>query len=350
MFVAAIVPLLILVVLHEGIVRSRAPFEEPSLRQAEVAQARRDKARGRRTTGRGARESAVYRLRPGGPAAGALTWKNLMQISRFRFVRLIPLAVLVLVFWAVVPSLIGSPPWIYNIAVVFALWGFFFMPLISAMGGRNDLRRELGHIEMLRTWPIGARSLVWAEVASPAIVGAAVALFSGLLGVASVVGAQLSERMHGIEHNIKIGPDSLGGTETSTLVWMLLGLVSLWPVAASATFLICSLQNLATLLFPAWVGVGDLKPKGMAASGQNLLTALALGLAMLIATIPGALLVALTILLFVATGIQLALWQLPIAGLLLLAPYWLEMIFVNRISARLWLELDPSEEILEGGT
>ena len=339
---AAVPPLAILLVLHEGIVRSQAPFEEPALKHAETVKTRKAKARGKRTKGRGPRQSILYPLKSVGPAAAGLTWKNLMQVQRQSFRMLALFALLAAVLLTFGPALVGRAVWLYNVFLIFAGWGFFFAPLVAVIGGRYDLRSELGHIEMVRTWPLGATALVWAEVLSPAIVGAVVGLYSGIIIVGSATGSIFATRWHGIETNLKLGPT--GGNEVAMF------LVSAWPLVASATVLVSSLMNLATLLFPAWVGIGDLKPRGIAASGQSLLVASALGLAMLIATIPGALLVALGVWVVAGTGIGFSMWQLPIASILILGPYWIEAIFINRISAELWSNLDPSREILEGGS
>lgn len=339
---AAVPSLAILLVLHECIVRSRAPFEEPALKHAEVVKTRKARARGKRTRGRGPRQSVLYQLKSVGPAAAGLTWKNLMQVQRQSFTMLALFALLVAVLLTFGPATLGRGVWLYNVTLIFAGWGFFFAPLIAVIVGRNDMRGELGHIEMVRTWPLGATALVWAEVLSPAIVGAVVGLYSGIVAVGSITGGILATQWHGIETNLRLGPS--GGNEVAMF------LASAWPLVASATVLVSSLMNLATLLFPAWIGIGDLKPRGIAASGQSLLVASALALAMLFATIPGALLVALGVWIVAGTEVGFAMWQLPIASVLILVPYWIEAIVINRISAELWSDLDPSMEILEGGS
>ena len=80
---------------------------------------------------------------------------------------------------------------LYNIEVVIG-GGFVVLgPLLVTMGRRNDLRAELQHLELVRTWPVPGSRLLLAEVLGPASAGTYAAFCGGLAVAAGYYGAQL---------------------------------------------------------------------------------------------------------------------------------------------------------------
>ena len=72
-------------------------------------------------------------------------------------------------------------------------------------------------------------------------------------------------------------------------------------------------------------------------------------LAFLVATIPSAVLVALALLVQHFAGLPWTAWMFPVWGLLAAGPLVVGASFVVLAGARLWDNLDPSEEVLEIG-
>ena len=81
-----------------------------------------------------------------------------------------------------------------------------------------------------------------------------------------------------------------------------------------------------------------------------MLLAMVLGLAMLVALIPGAVLVTLAILIQVMLDMGWSGWLFPVWGLLVAVPMLVETWLIAVVAGRLWDALDPSGELLEAGS
>jgi hypothetical protein len=132
--------------------------------------------------------------------------------------------------------------------------------------------------------------------------------------------------------------------------WLPLFLLGAVQVVAAAAVLSSTLQNLTVLLFPGWVHLGMEKMKGAASFGQNLVVFSILSLGMLVCTLPGALMVGLTLLAQWFWGIPVVAWELPLLGSLGAAPMLVVAAFLMRAGGGLWDRLDPSREILSGAS
>jgi hypothetical protein len=192
----------------------------------------------------------LFPLRTHGYPASALVWKNLIG-----FVRGLKRNTMFLIFVAfpffVVAALgmaesarrglmglaIGS--------VTLAAMSIVFGPL----GIRNDLRQDLMHIGLLRTYPLRGRAIVGAEVGSSAIILSVGQIV--LLAVALVAFAFAGE----------VDDPVLIAIAAATAVVTLPALNGL----------ALTIQNGLALYFPDWmrVGVGD--PTGVEFMGQNIL-------------------------------------------------------------------------------
>jgi hypothetical protein len=109
------------------------------------------------------------------------------------------------------------------------------------------------------------------------------------------------------------------------------------------------MQNLAVLFVPAWMAESGDGAKGIAAFGRRLVFALGVFLAFGIAMLPGALLVGAAAFLQHLLGVPWTAWVFPFWGLLGAAPLVVIGWLLVRVSADLWHDLDPSEEVLEIG-
>ncbi|MBA3260005.1 MAG: hypothetical protein H0T68_11145 [Gemmatimonadales bacterium] len=248
-------PALAILALHYvWVVRSDAAFEEAaaeaSLRRAEALV---DRSRKRRSPRAVSREPPPYRLAPDGSPAGAILWKNLVAVVRTGRPRSIGttlvaggiiLAVLSFRSEGKVAEVVG---WLAAM-----VGGFLFV--IGPQWVRSDLRGDLSKLDLLRSYPIPARSLVTAEVASSTLVLSALQL--GVLGFAYL--AFLGNRA--MEPSLVIRSAVLAAAFVFLPAVNLLGLL---------------IHNGAAMLYPAWIAPGSDRPGGVEALGQNMLAMIA---------------------------------------------------------------------------
>jgi ABC-2 type transport system permease protein len=138
----------------------------------------------------------------------------------------------------------------------------------AAMGPqivRSDLRRDLVHLDVLKTWPISPASLVRGAILWPTT------QLTALIWLALVVGAALS---------------SLAFPEVAP-VWRLVSAVSAVVLAPALVAAQLVIHNGVALLFPAWVSLGGQRPRGLEATGQRLITLAGSWLALALMAVPG---------------------------------------------------------------
>ena len=232
------VVLLLLTACVVWILGSDAAFEEEAAINAEKVQAAlRRLQNGQRPATTGARSrratrGTLFRLAPTGPTETAILWKNWLLFGRVS-PRAIGVAIFVVVGIVVGASFAagGLPAWNFAPFLFLVLAG-----AIAVMGPammRSDLRRDLVHLALLKTWPVTGAAIVRGEILAPAIalsIGTAVALFPAAMFV----------------------PAKLLGIDTG--------------IAARSTFVLAALccavavivaqlviQNAIAVTFPAWV-------------------------------------------------------------------------------------------------
>jgi ABC-2 type transport system permease protein len=288
----AIVPALVIMLAHyPWVLRSDTAFEEGA---AEAAAKRADRL-GRAAAGAARRAplaprsavGGVVRLRiplaPRGRPAVALLWKNVLS-----FVRTVSLATLIVIAVLAMSALAfvaSAFPEVESASQFVAIAAITFAGLLVVLGPlwiRNDLRQDLLKLEMLRSYPLSGAEVVSAEVAGSALTLTAIQFV--LVAVAFV--ALLGE--------------GAGDLSLSDRVAIFVAVALALPAVNAVEI---SIQNAATLLFPAWVRLGDMRPSGVEAIGQSLLTTTAtLALGALILAVPAGLGVGVSALLFPALG------------------------------------------------
>ena len=343
---AALPVALLAVVQLEIVLRSRAPFEEASLEWAKANDAR--SAAGRRaprSRGNRGRRWQVFELPSAGRAEVAILWKNLMRISRVPLRRAIAAELVLLVALVAIAWILPVYPAIYNILVGFGLITAATAPVFGGMSWTNDLRTELQHLELVRTWPVAPFRFVLAEVASSALLSTLVGLLGLGLALAGTFGARISA-VHGVSLGMFPKPGTLG-VSTTTLAF--LSVASLVPLIAGAAFAISALQNAATLFVPAWMVQTADSQRGIAAVGRNVIVGTAMFLGFAIALLPSALLVGFAAGIQHWAGIPWSAWTFPLWGGLASAPLFLLGGGLVAYAGNLWTRLDPSEELLEIG-
>ncbi|HEX4826253.1 MAG TPA: putative ABC exporter domain-containing protein [Candidatus Polarisedimenticolaceae bacterium] len=344
--VAALPVAILALVQLEIVLRSRAPFEEASLEWAKANDERGARGRrGSRARGKLGRHWQVFELKGAGRAEVAIVWKNLMRVSRIPMTRAIASAALLLVALVAIAWIVPVYPAIYGVLAGAGLFTAATAPVFGGMSWTNDLRTELQHLELVRTWPVAPFRFVLAEVVSSASLSTLVGMFGLGVALAGTFGAQISAA-NGVP--LRIFPVS-GTLGVSTTGLVLLGLPSFVPLLAGAAFAISALQNTATLFIPAWMVQTADTQRGIAAVGRNTIVGTAMFLGVAIALIPSALLVGLAMLIQRWMGLPWSAWAFPLWGVLAAVPLFGLGVMLIGFATKLWSALDPSQELLEIG-
>ena len=322
------------------VMRSRASFEEATLERARRESARKGVSR-QELRARRARHKEAFRLAPLGSPEAAIVWKNLMLRGRT------PLrASATVLAGLILAGGLAAALWPIPVATVLTVVGLALLcgiPLFSGLMLRNDLRTDLLHAEILRTWPLPGRRLVLAEVLAPA----ANAFVLMLLGCGLALAGAFGDAVHGGKASIVLLPRSIAGTQPFLAILVLLG--SLLLAGAAVAVLSLALQNLAVLVLPSWIGLGLAPRRGTAILGQRLLVGIGHLLAMTLAALPTLLVVGAVVALHIFLQAPFRLWEVPalagVAALLL----GTKALLLVRLAGTVWDRMDPSQEILAEG-
>jgi ABC-2 type transport system permease protein len=215
------------------------------------------------------------------------------------------------------------------------------LALMLPTGLRYDLRADLEHASILRTWPVSPQRLVAAELAAPWTV--AVIMTWGLLGCLGGFAAGVRFGSTWLEAAHLPTPAS-GFQATSDLVRhgfpAVLGLALFLPALVAAVLVI---QNAAVLALPSWFPPGPDRGRGLEATGGRLLGLVGMLVILLLCLIPAALVGAPVAWLGwrVLGG-----WALVPAGLMASVPVWIEVAAALVPLARLFQRFDPARESL----
>lgn len=247
--------------------RSDAAFEEASAELAEKVA--RIRSGTQPALGAIGKRRPPFHLATTGQVEIALLWKNLIMLGRYatlkRAAAFLPAIVVLGVLMALSTRKEGS-------ANVFAFFCFLFALITVMMGPlmiRNDLRRDLASLALLKSWPIRGAALLRGEVLAPAAVLSVVA-WGFILGASMSQAHVLSE----------IGLASLGShlSYTAAALAVVPGLV----VTQLMT------QNAVAVVFPAWTHVGPNRTQGIDVMGQRLLMMGGMLLTLILAVLPAA--------------------------------------------------------------
>jgi ABC-2 type transport system permease protein len=269
---AFLIALGVLAIHYVWVQRTDAAFEEGAALEGEKRESRaaamRSGGRARLNFSRGARPKTLARpllpMKPIGPPAWAILWKNLLFSQRM--VRARSLVVLLIAFAVMLsPTFLGAtdPDRVFRRMGTMLL---VFGGIVTAFGPlavRNDLRLDLASIELLRTYPLRGRGLVAAEIAAATTVVVILQLILVLGGIALLAAS-----------------GSL--TVMQLIVFVAAALFALPTLAALAVLI----QNALALLYPGWVRIGQAGSGGMEAVGQNLITMIGTLLLLALCAVP----------------------------------------------------------------
>ena len=283
-FARSLVFVIVAVALHYvWVMRAAVAFEEATVEAARAsvaaeASAAKGKGTNRSGTERG-RASLAFPLKPEGPPWVALAWKNVASLGDwFRGPRLAWGVAVLLLLWG------AACVWARETAGAAVVGGVAAMVWVLAVflgptGARIDLRQDLAGKgwEVLRSLPLRGWQVVIGELAAPWGLLAAVQWGLALC----VVGWTPA-------------PPDFGEFGWRERGWTFVAMASFGP---AVSLLGLSLQNAATLWFPAWMVLpAGARRGGFEVLGQQMLVyvgqVLALALGLMPAVIAGALLYA----------------------------------------------------------
>jgi ABC-2 type transport system permease protein len=195
----------------------------------------------------------AWTLAPAGRSEGIFLWKNAIQMLRattggtlIRY--LVPLVLITVSAGTAIMAgdrAHGTAVTLCSLAVTLA----GFTVLLGPQVLRLDLRDDLRHIELLKTWPLEPAAVIRGEMLWPGVVLTGVAWLA--IACATILSAAGFPRL------------SLG--------WRLSGGLAAVLIAPALVFAQLTVHNAAAVLFPAWVPLGHSRPRGLDAMGQRLI-------------------------------------------------------------------------------
>ncbi|HYM21969.1 MAG TPA: putative ABC exporter domain-containing protein [Vicinamibacterales bacterium] len=209
-------------------------------------------------------------LAPVGRPETVFLWKNGTSMIRatsglalFRyFVPLIALSVMISTAIMSARDAHGLAATLCTIAIGVAAFAAVLGPQVV----RTDLRSDLRHLEILKTWPVRPAAVVRGEMLCPAVVLTSVIwlaiLCAGILSAAGFPQMPVSLRVISAAAAAVLAPAFVGAQLT--------------------------VQNAAAVFFPAWVPQGDQRPRGLDAMGQRLIMLAGVLLSVIVMFLPGA--------------------------------------------------------------
>ena len=148
---------------------------------------------------------------------------------------------------------------------VFATWGALFSIFMAPQVIRMDMREDLAHLELLKTWPDSRRRS--AARRDP---------LAQLRRDRSRLGVRAAGEVLSLSSLSRIPVENRGAAWLSFLV--------LVPGAGAGAY---TMHNAVAVIFPGWVPLGPSRPRGVDAVGQRLIVLLANWIGLLLALLPG---------------------------------------------------------------
>ena len=266
-FAAAIaVALAVLTALFVWVLQSDEALQEAAAdaaaRRAARGQARDKPAVRARATG--------LTLAPAGRPELVFGWKNAVQMVRATTgVALVRYAVALTVVAVMASAAITSATRARGLAMTLcslALGVAGFSVVLGPQIVRTDLRSDLRHLDLLKAWPVASAAVLRGEMLAPGIA------LTGVAWLALTCAAILSA----------------AGFPSLSLSWRLSIAAAAVLIAPSLVFAQLLIQNAAAVLFPAWVPIGNERPRGVDALGQRLILLGGVLLSVALMLLPGA--------------------------------------------------------------
>jgi hypothetical protein len=210
--------------------------------------------------------STGWTLAPAGRVETAFAWKAAMQTVRMVDRGAILRGVWIVVALTIVAASMGHANGLASLLGAFSLAGTGFAILLAPQVVRIDMRQDLRHLELLKTWPVKASAVVRGELLWPGVAITAGAW--AMLAVAIVLSGTI---LTDVSFGLRMG----GGAAIAI-------------VAPALVFSQLMIHNAVALLFPAWVPLGNQRPRGLDAMGQRLIMLGGTWLLLIVSALPGA--------------------------------------------------------------
>jgi len=227
----------------------------------------------RRSQEPAAKGAATYKVRspgwtlaPIGRPETAFAWKAAMQTLRTVDKVTLLRAAVILFSLTMIAASMGHANGLASMLGAFSLAGSIFAILMAPQIVRIDMRQDLQHLEILKTWPVKASAVVRGELLWPG------ALITAGAWTMIAVAMFLSGT---------ILPELSAGLRLS-------GGAALAILAPALVFSQLTIHNAVALLFPAWVPLGNQRPRGLDAMGQRLIMLGGTWLLLIISALPAA--------------------------------------------------------------
>jgi hypothetical protein len=209
----------------------------------------------------------AWTLAPRGRVETAFVWKAALQTFRIVDRRVLVRLVLILAWLVAASVFVTRVRGFAQVIGLFAAWGAGFATVMASQIIRIDLRQDLAHLELLKTWPVRGAAVVRGELAWPAILVTAIAWTFGVVALV-LMGATFPS--------------------ASSAFAMMVG-VSVLIIVPGVVFLQYAIHNAVALFLPGWVPLGTARPRGVDAMGQRLMLLGGTWLALAAGLVPGAL-------------------------------------------------------------
>jgi hypothetical protein len=258
------------------------------------------------------------RLSPTGPPAAAIAWKNVTRVVRTARPATFLVLLIAIVAGLIATTAVGEDqPFLLTAIGTLSLGWAGALVLLGPQWIRNDLRGEMQHLAVLRTWPLPGTTVMAGQVFSSTIVLTTLEVLLGSLGLFALM---------------------MSGEIPLPVSAVLLHAAVALLVLSGLNLLAMCIQNGAALLYPSWVRM-ELQPGGIEQMGQHLLTAgVSLVLLCIAAMGPGAAGAGAFYLLHPAMGH----WAVLPAGLLATAGLGIESFLLLEWLGGRFERLDPS--------
>ena len=210
--------------------------------------------------------STGWTLSPIGRPETAFAWKAAMQTLRMVDKRSLIRIVFIMTALTIVAASMGRANGLASLLGAFSLAGTGFAIVLAPQVVRMDMRQDLRHLELLKTWPVKASAVVRGELVWPGMVITAAAW--SMLAVATFLSGTI---LTGLSVGVRLG----GGAAIAIL-------------APALVFAQLAIHNAVALIFPAWVPLGNQRPRGLDAMGQRLIMLGGTWILLVVSALPGA--------------------------------------------------------------
>lgn len=251
----------VLAVCAAWVLKSDATFEDAA---AAAAERKASEPRGRSVSYRA--RSSGWTLAPAGRPEMAFAWKAAMQTLRIVNRRTIARILSILVALTLAASAMGRARGLAAALGAFAMGATVFLILMGPQALRIDMRDDLRHLEVLKTWPVRSSAVVRGELIWPGV------LLTAMAWTAIAVALYLSGTIM-----LRVG-----------LAWRMGIGAAIAILTPALVFSQLTIHNAVALVFPAWVALGNPRARGLDAMGQRLIVLGGTWLLLILSVIPGA--------------------------------------------------------------